>query len=155
MRNFGMKTLLAAVTAALALTAFECESYDPDDNNLEITENVFSKCGERLFESNDTTKKELFEFSSNDLDIIVKHHCWSVPCDFTKVWERVWLEGRTIYVEEKADGGAVNCVCETDHQFTISNIPYGQYDIIIRNGGLEVYNGTYIHQNSFWPQPAN
>ena len=155
MKNLGMKTLLAMVTAALALTAFECESYDPDDNNLEVTENIFSKCGERLFETNDTSGKELFEFSSNDLDIIVKHHCWGVPCDFTKAWERVWLDGRTIYVEEKVDGGAVDCVCKTDHQFTIGNIPYGQYTIIIRHDGLKVYNGTYNHQGPNWPKPAN
>jgi hypothetical protein len=147
MKTNNLKILLLLVISTLALTAFECGEYDADEANLEVSWNAFSKCGERLQEasSDDTLGNEQFTINSTGKDIRMTHSQWSVPCDFTNAWERVRLEGRTIYVDEKVNGGAANCICKIDHAFTIANIPYGRYVIVLRHDGDEKYRTEFYH----------
>ena len=139
--NYLKITVIIASATLLAL-ATQCKDKEEQEKQVQVTQNLTSKCGEHLnmYAAKSLEEDESFDvISFYDGVISIIHRNWAVPCDYTKAGTAVRIEGSTIYVTEITDGGLANCICHIDHAFQISGVSDGTYTIVFMVGDTEVY----------------
>ena len=111
---------------------------------ISVSETNFSGCHGKTVRS-DTVEfqSDTVEFHYEDNLLRAQHHLL-LNCAASSVVVAASLDGNTLTIDYFIDDNfSANCVCPTQLDYTINNLPSGTYNVIIRLDGSTVIHHQY------------
>ncbi len=127
MKKIEKKALLTVIMVAIGVSFIGCND-DEENNKIETQIDLYKNCEQH---------SEASELGDNifkhDIDANTLHLSrvnWMYPCSFLQPHISYDISADTIIVSEKWTGDvSANCLCERDLQYSVVNIPSGQYKV--------------------------
>ena len=135
------KTVVIPIVGMFLAGLVFAVSCKKEKNDVSVADDTFTPCTHHNADKGFYNPDSVAVSYSNGT-VTVTHYNLTVTCGFTTVGSRITKSNDTIRIWEYGDGNA-NCVCETNHTFSIHNIK-GRWTLV-----LERCNPWFVQTYNF------
>ncbi len=127
MKNKNKKLLSAVIMAIISVGFIGCND-DEDSNKIETQIDLYKNCEQHS--ENSELDDNIFKYDVDGNTLHFSRINWKYPCSFLQPHVSHEISADTIIVSEKWTGDvSANCLCERDLEYSVANIPSGQYKV--------------------------